>query len=1014
MFKKIIITALFVVVPFSAFAATTPMSLLQSLQQQLISLTNLLKNSPQVGQVAAALPTTVGWSQMSNTTLDSVCAATHGFPGVAANSGCSAITWAWNSGVMDTTRNRILLWGGGHNDYWGNEVYALSLESGTMQRITDPATPNNASCPEALAGGTQPNSRHTYDGIEYMPNVDKMFVLGGSLAPCGYMANDTWFFNMQTNAWEVVNATGDIPNAVPGLLSGYDANTGKVFVHDNHYLYAFNPTTKVYTMLSDYAYTDYHLSAVVDPVRKKFVMIGNGDAWVYDISASSTYVRSALTTTGGAAIVNESSPGLVYDPVADKIVAWAGGNTVYSLDMNTKVWTPTTYTGGPGAAYNEGTFGRWQYSPQSNAFVYYGDTDANAYIFRMSTDGGTTTPPTPVSGSCGSAHGQSFTVAPSANLCSAGVASGVTTGTNTYTWSCVGTNGGTTAQCSAGITPPQAPTLILSILPTAITAGESSTLTWSSTNTTSCTATGGWTGAKAVSGTQVVSPVVNTTYTLACTGTGGTATQSASVVVSPASTKFSVNDRIQTTAVVNVRGTASPTGTLLGTQAIGMQGVVTGGPTANGGYNWWNINFDSGVDGWSAEDYLVRATTSAPAPTLSFSAAPQNITAGQSSTLTWSSTNTTGCTATGGWTGTKAVSGTQVVSPTATTSYALSCIGAGGSTTQSVVIGVAFVQGTTTSSSSPVASYNFNEGTGTTLLDRSGARNGTFVGTPTWSTTGKNAGGIILDGTDTINFGSTLPLQGIQKLTISAWVKRASLNAPVLIGRQNTSSGHTVAIELWTDGKVYFGLSGSNAYAGGSVTLNDTNWHHVTMVYDGTKTGNANRIKGYVDGVAKKLSFQGTVPTKTTTGTNAFGIGSLGGSYSNGQVDDVRVYTRPLSAAEVVTDMNTAVAGGIAQVPSVLSDTVLVSAQKATTQLSTPLTKGVQSSEVATLQQFLIKKGLLHEVTTTTYFGTLTEGALKRFQCENLSVCSGTPDTTGYGVVGPRTRAAINSMMSAR
>ncbi|MBI2673768.1 MAG: peptidoglycan-binding protein, partial [Candidatus Zambryskibacteria bacterium] len=80
------------------------------------------------------------------------------------------------------------------------------------------------------------------------------------------------------------------------------------------------------------------------------------------------------------------------------------------------------------------------------------------------------------------------------------------------------------------------------------------------------------------------------------------------------STKFSINDRVQVSSgPLNVRSTAN--GTLLGTQATGALGTVVGGPTNAGGYNWWNINFDSGVDGWSAEDYLVKYVAPTPTPT---------------------------------------------------------------------------------------------------------------------------------------------------------------------------------------------------------------------------------------------------------------------------------------------------------------------------------------------------------------------------------------------------------------
>src|SRR5207244_3593842 len=80
----------------------------------------------------------------------------------------------------------------------------------------------------------------------------------------------------------------------------------------------------------------------------------------------------------------------------------------------------------------------------------------------------------------------------------------------------------------------------------------------------------------------------------------------------PASTKFLINDRVKVSSgPLNVRGTASISGTLLGTQATNALGTVIGGPTYADGYWWWNINYDSGVDGWSVEDYLVKYVTAA-------------------------------------------------------------------------------------------------------------------------------------------------------------------------------------------------------------------------------------------------------------------------------------------------------------------------------------------------------------------------------------------------------------------
>lgn len=48
----------------------------------------------------------------------------------------------------------------------------------------------------------------------------------------------------------------------------------------------------------------------------------------------------------------------------------------------------------------------------------------------------------------------------------------------------------------------------------------------------------------------------------------------------------------------------------------------------------------------------------------------------------------------------------------------------------------------------------------------------------------------------------------------------------------------------------------------------------------------------------------------------------------------------------------------------------------------------------------------------TGYYGTLTQAAVERFQVKYQIVSSGTPETTGYGQVGPTTRNKLNEVYS--
>jgi hypothetical protein len=79
-----------------------------------------------------------------------------------------------------------------------------------------------------------------------------------------------------------------------------------------------------------------------------------------------------------------------------------------------------------------------------------------------------------------------------------------------------------------------APTVTLTVNPAIVTTGTSATLTWSSTNATTCVASGSWSGSLPVSGTQSVTPQQNGnySYTLTCNGDGGSATATANLSAS--------------------------------------------------------------------------------------------------------------------------------------------------------------------------------------------------------------------------------------------------------------------------------------------------------------------------------------------------------------------------------------------------------------------------------------------------------------------------------------------------
>lgn len=141
----------------------------------------------------------------------------------------------------------------------------------------------------------------------------------------------------------------------------------------------------------------------------------------------------------------------------------------------------------------------------------------------------------------------------------------------------VGASGSPSASPSGSNPPPapgpNAPTLSLSASPTVVNGNGGTTLSWSSSNATSCSASGGWSGAKALSGSEAISALASTaTFSLNCTGTGGTVSRSVTVTVSASfvvDTAWAPNADNPDGYLVYVGPTASTATTLVKTLAKG-------------------------------------------------------------------------------------------------------------------------------------------------------------------------------------------------------------------------------------------------------------------------------------------------------------------------------------------------------------------------------------------------------------------------------------------------------------
>lgn len=308
---------------------------------------------------------------------------------------CSSAIGAWSGGVMDTARGRLIVWGGGHADYKGNDVYAFDMASLAWERIWGP-TPDaqipNRGANEVYDDGN-PGSRHTYSGLVYMPPPqDRMISSGGSLWQSGAYGSGVWSYAFDDDAWtRMADGPGQMGFGDPMV---FDPETGRVFRRANSRMFEYDVDADTFTgrAESDGGFWATNVSSALDLSTRTMVIMGEERVDLYHLDTD-TYEQGV--TVDGANVIGGNSPGVAYDSQLGRIVVWTGGQNVYTFDVQTRAFAEHTAMGAdPGPITpSGGAFGRFRYSPSRNVFVYVDGVDTNVFVLRMSEGQGV--PPEP-------------------------------------------------------------------------------------------------------------------------------------------------------------------------------------------------------------------------------------------------------------------------------------------------------------------------------------------------------------------------------------------------------------------------------------------------------------------------------------------------------------------------------------------------------------------------------------------------------------------------------------------
>jgi hypothetical protein len=530
------------------------------------------------------------WYEIPNTALSSVAPAVRP---LGINGPVSKIT-TWNGAALRRSGSVYMLGAaGGHADYAGNEVNAIELNTDNPRWVElKSPTPNSEIIDAAqFYKDLRPASTHTYYNTQYIDQRDRMLVFAspGLSGPTTFPAppadwpymgsNRSFSFNYTTKDW-------DSPDYIALYTGGGDFTAGLAVKHQTTgdvYLarsgstwWRWNQSSNTWTNLGGYGESNY-AGAAIDPTRNRMLIVGDysGLSAPRVRNLSGNPVSVSFGGLGADILKMAGYPGVVYDEANDTYLVFkndSSGITTYRVNANTFAVDAPTVSGTLPAQRTNGIQNAIQYVPELGGVVIANSYTGNVKFMRTASLGTTVpTPPTPPA-------------------------------------------------------PLPLPVVALSVSPTSITKGESVTLSWNSAHAVLCTAGGGWSGKKAGTGTEVVTPVSTTTYALICTNTQD----------------VSVEQQV----------------------TVGVRVPASGGGGGGGG-----------------------GGSGSKKPTITMTAEPLTVVTGNTSRITWKTKNATKCAAS--WKSSVPTSGSYTTQALErSTSYTLTCTGSAGKVTESLTIGV--------------------------------------------------------------------------------------------------------------------------------------------------------------------------------------------------------------------------------------------------------------------------------------------------------------------------------------
>jgi len=330
------------------------------------------------------------WHQIPNTALSSVAPS----PTPQGNSGPASKIIAWTGMVVDTRTSKLYsVAGGGHNDYAGNEVDALTLEVATpaWSQVLAPTPAGQLTNCQSYYSDGRPAARHSYYGVQLNEFEDRIMLLGGVFwCSGGGFHSAISSYNIGANTF---SPSATHPNMSSGLAGGVagitrDPNTGDIYIAFNFELGRWTRSTNTFATLnpSGAPAAGNGAAPAFDTIRNVIYFLGGAGATHLYSPANNTWTRKTVIGANAADVTGANAHAMFYVPALDSYLVRLDnpGGTVYAINAASfEATTLPTTNGASIPSTVNGPYSKFLYVPRLQGAVYVPDYNGNAWFLRL-------------------------------------------------------------------------------------------------------------------------------------------------------------------------------------------------------------------------------------------------------------------------------------------------------------------------------------------------------------------------------------------------------------------------------------------------------------------------------------------------------------------------------------------------------------------------------------------------------------------------------------------------------